>query len=272
MIIWMDYSPNNLPHSAGTSGQWKEVVIDAQGWQWEGAWGKQEKPMSVTQESVWRVWVWFRKEEELKYVEALEAQATRVNNMYKIEAGNRDWICPFCEKVGTDMGCYFGKCQTAECGGVRTAGTVQDVSTIGKGKRKVDSIFLQGKKGMAELRTFFTDASGQVINEASGLLETGWAIVEVELVQDKLQQIAVRGKKMKGQPSVQRCEAMAILEVVQSVPQGSQVHIHTDSKVTVQAIRSMCTKIYKKKRKIKNSNFIGQIVQTIRQKDISAMI
>ncbi len=96
--------------------------------------------------------------------------------------------------------------------------------------------------------------------------------MEVELVQDKLKQIAVRGKKMKGQPSVQRCEAMAILEVVQSVPQGSQVHIHTDSKVTVQAIRSMCTKIYKKKRKIKNSNLIGQIVQTIRQKDVSAMI
>ncbi len=30
MIIWMDYSPNNLPNSAYTSGQWEEVVIDAQ--------------------------------------------------------------------------------------------------------------------------------------------------------------------------------------------------------------------------------------------------
>ena len=124
---------------------------------------------------------------------------------------------------------------------------MQNVSTIGSNVRRVDCVYIKGSLSRSELRTFFTDASGQVINEVSGLLETGWAVVEVKLQNKILQKVREWGKKLQGQPSVQRCEAMAILEVMQQVTQGSRVQVHTDSKVTVQAIRSMCTKVYKKK-------------------------
>jgi ribonuclease HI len=72
--------------------------------------------------------------------------------------------------------------------------------------------------------------------------------------------------------SVQQCEARAILKAVQLAEKGEAVHIHTDSKGTVQKIRAMLGKAYREKRGITNKGIIQEIIDLSDMKQIPIMI
>jgi len=91
-----------------------------------------------------------------------------------------------------------------------------------------------------QLRTFFTDASGMVINKEVVVMETGWAVVETKLGKEsELVKVKQWGQKERGMPSVQKCEALAVEEVVKGLERGEMANIYTDSKVTVQSLRTI---------------------------------
>ena len=72
--------------------------------------------------------------------------------------------------------------------------------------------------------------------------------------------------------SVQVCEARAVLKAVQIVDPGEAVHVHTDSKGTVQKLRSLMGKAYREKRAIKNKAILQEIIDTAHLKRIPIMI
>ena len=63
--------------------------------------------------------------------------------------------------------------------------------------------------------------------------------------------------------SVQWCEANGILEAIKNIPTNSTAHIHTDSKGTIQGLRAIMTKSYKKIRQLKHKDIFGQILEEI---------
>ena len=87
-----------------------------------------------------------------------------------------------------------------------------------------------------QTRTFFTDASGQVVNATTGLKKTSWAVVETGWEESqskdtpKITKVKEWGGKEQGMPSVSRSEAFAVKEVVEELSEGQTGHIHTDSK------------------------------------------
>ncbi len=215
---------------------------------WRNSWNCHQLPTTMQKQSSWQIGTWitgkYRSERE-KWAEQMWAQmetSEYQDNLYQsdVEKAAKEWKCQLCMKTGERWNQWYGKCINPECGGVRMEGTQQDTST-GKGKKAISVMLgeatkLAGKK----LRTFFTDASGMVINKELGIQETGWAVIETELNQEQeLQKVEQWGQKEKGMPSVQKCEAIAVKEAIQSMKTGEVAHIHTDSKVTIQSIRTM---------------------------------
>ena len=68
------------------------------------------------------------------------------------------------------------------------------------------------------------------------------------------------------------CEARAILKALQVVEHGEAVHIHTDSKGTVQKIRAMLGKAYREKRGIRNKGIIQEMINLSEEKEVPVMI
>ena len=90
-----------------------------------------------------------------------------------------------CGKKGCRRNQWYGQCGTSGCGGVRMEGTRQDTSP-GKGKKAMSVLMGEAAWGLgSRLRTFFTDASGMVVNKEVGVQETGWAVVETEINEQK---------------------------------------------------------------------------------------
>jgi len=86
---------------------------------------------------------------------------------------------------------------------------------------------------------------------------TGWAVVEVQLRKNENLTIKIKNKfgaVSEEMMSVQWCEAKTILEAIKGCETGERLLIHTDSKGTIQQIRSLLCAPYKRKRKRKGSS------------------
>ena len=281
VIVWVGFVEEELPDMLSEVGRWEATYLDWQSQGWESGRQQQWVPMGIQGESEWKVWVWTQGqagEDTADWIHQVSHGGWPINNMYeeKTETKKQEWTCDMCHQKGQRINEYYGWCTNVQCGGVRTEGSRQDVSMGGKNMRRVDTVLLKSNNTediVGEgIRTFFTDASGQVINEESGIKQTGWGVVEVELRGKRMFVKRSWGKAVKGYPSVQKCEALAILEVIKTVSRGSKLHIHTDSKGTVQALRKMATKRYRQKRKLQNAQIGGQIIQMIEQKQLVVMV
>jgi len=203
------------------------------------------------------VWVWVQSQvgtDIADWIHQVSHGGWPINNMYQVHAATErtPWTCDMCQYTGKRLNEYFGICKNQGCEGVRTEGSRQDVTMGEKNKRRVDTVLIKSSQAgcnTTRTHTYFTDASGQVVNEESGIMQTGWGIVQVEI--EGTSMTVQWGRAVQGYPSVQKCEALAVLEVIKTVDKCSKVHIHTDSKGTVQVLRKMATKKYRQKRKLK---------------------
>ena len=106
---------------------------------------------------------------------------------------------------------------------------------------------------MPEVRNFYTDGSGTKATDS--LLTTAWAWAETtwDPLNIRTQRLLhTHGAKSPHFNSVQWCEARAILKAVQLAEPGEAIHIHTDSKGTVQQLRAMLGKQYREQRNIQS--------------------
>jgi len=87
-----------------------------------------------------------------------------------------------------------------------------------------------------------------------------------------LSKVAQWGQKEKGMPSVQKCEALAVKGAVEDMAPGEMAHIHTDSKVTVQALRTIMAGVYRNIRKLGNLQVMVDIVDLIHSKGVKVML
>ena len=71
---------------------------------------------------------------------------------------------------------------------------------------------------------------------------------------------------------MQKCEALAIKGALQEMEEGGVAHIHTDSKVTVQALRTMMSGAYRKIRNIGNLQVFMDIVDLVQIKGIKVIV
>ena len=161
--------------------------------------------------------------------------------------------------------------------GVRTEGTFRNRSEANV--RKSETVLLGERYNLKKgkrTRTFFSDGSGRDIMKI-GVQTTGWGLVECEQIMEGNEEINIRQiGQWKGRSkmldSVQVCEARAVLKAIQIVEAGEAVHIHTDSKGTIQKIRAMLGKAYREKRGIKNKGIIQEMIKLTREKGIPVMI
>jgi len=72
--------------------------------------------------------------------------------------------------------------------------------------------------------------------------------------------------------SVQDCEARAVLKAIQLARTGEAIHVHTDSKGTVQKVRAMLGKTYREKRNMKGKAIIQEMIMLAQEKEIPVMI
>ena len=201
-----------------------------------------------------------------------------INNMYerKEEQGEKEWECPLCQVKGERLN-EFGVCRNQQCMGVRTERSFR--SRAEEEKRKAETLLIGGhhKKGDKKCtRVFWSDGSGMDLMH-NGVLTTGWGLVECKQeVQTNGTIIIKKCKTWKGRSkmleSVQVCEARAVLKAVQVAEAGEPVHIHTDSKGTVQKLRAMMGKTYREKRAITNKGILQEIIDTAHLKQIPVMI
>ncbi len=90
------------------------------------------------------------------------------------------------------------------------------------------------------------------------ILNTGWAWIETkwDIIAKKQHKIGSGGHMAPHLNSVQWCEARAILDIIQNMETNTIAHIHTDSKGTIQGLRSIITKPYKVMRNVKNKDIL----------------
>ena len=181
-----------------------------------------------------------------------------------------------CKQEGERLNVY-GICRNWQCLGVRTERSYR--SRKEEEKRKAETILIGGEHTLGKeqkTRIFWSDGSGMDLMK-NGVLTTGWGLVECdpEIQQDgtiTIQQSNSWKGRSKMLESVQVCEARAILKAVQIVEAGEAVHIHTDSKGTVQKLRALMGKAYREKRAIKNKGILQEIIDTAQLKEIPIMI
>ena len=133
--------------------------------------------------------------------------------------------------------------------------------------RKTETALLGGKYTLGkgkQTRVFWSDGSGRDILKI-GVQTTGWGLVECKQRVKKdetisIEQVGMWKGRSKMLDSVQVCEARAVLKAIQLVEPGEAVHVHTDSKGTVQKIRAMVGKAYREKRGIKNKGIIQEMI------------
>jgi len=120
------------------------------------------------------------------------------------------------------------------------------------------------------VRHMWTDGSGQSGGEGSSLLKTAWATLEFELQKSEqvermwIKPICSWKHARPNLESAPRCEARAILKAVQLAQEGQTVHIHTDSKVTVQQIRVLAQSgDYQKKRCTSNEGLMQEVLEIV---------
>ena len=208
-------------------------------------------------------------------------------NMYEEDKGLEEedpedtlWKCPFCNNMGIRMNRFYGICKKKRCLAVCTEGTKQDITMGGEGYKNTETLWLDYSQLNNQLelqtkthRTFFTDGAGSICNKASGIKLTSWATVEVETILNRtedglcIKKMQVWKDKSKGgMKSIPWCEARAILKAVEIMNKEESLHIITDSKISIQALKSLLIKSYKKSRKIKNKPLLSSIVQTLKDK------
>ena len=125
-------------------------------------------------------------------------------------------------------------------------------------------------------RVFWSDGSVRDIMKI-GVQTTGWGLVECKQILEKegrirLEQTGEWRGRSRLLDSVQVCEARAVLKAIQLAEPGEAVHIHTDSKGTVQKIRAMVGKAYREKRGIRNKGIIIEMINLSKEKGIPVMI
>ncbi len=161
-----------VPEPLASVGYWdiREVRAGARGW--VNSWSSSNMPASMKKQDKWMMGVWVSGEDRTgneKWAEELWAQmdtAKMVHNMYRKEGGKQSaWQCCICDKEGCRRNQWYGKCGTPGCGGVRMEGTRQDTS-LGRGKKAMSVLMGEAAWRIGSiLRTFFTDASGMIINK-----------------------------------------------------------------------------------------------------------
>ena len=159
---------------------------------------------------------------------------------------------------------------------VSAEGTFREVDNTKKRRAEIVILDRRGKT-KAETRTFWTDGSGKKM-EGHKYYKQGWGVVEASVVkrqreQREVQTIQTWGGVSRNLESVPRCEARAILKVVQVGQVGQMLHIHTDSKTTVQQIRTLIEAgKYNKKRKYKNKKLLQEIIENVVTKEMGMIL
>jgi len=202
----------------------------------------------------------------------------KVNNMYAEEGTGQVWICPLCLQEGKVINKFYGQCLNKGCLVVTTAESIQDIR-MGPGiKRKVETVTLWSEKQYTKIgasRCFFPDGSGKKVSQRTEAMLTGWAVVEVELRKDENLTMKIKNKLgavSEEMMSVQWCEAKAILEAIKGCETGEIELIHTDSKGTIQQVRSLLCAPYKRKRKRKGKEIAQEIVQAVEGKELFVVL
>ncbi len=235
-VVWIMGCEQMVPEPLSNVGYWdiREIRAGARGW--TNSWNTSNMPASMSRQDKWMVGVWISGEDRMgneKWAEEMWAQMDTVKmiqNMYGKEVMQQSsWQCCMCGKKGCRINQWYGQCETTGCGGVIMEGTRQDTSP-GRGKKAMSVLMGEATWGLgSRLRTFFTDASGMVVNKDIGVLETGWVVVEAEINEQKeLIKVGQWERKEKGMPSVQNCEALAIKGALQEIKEGEMAHLHTD--------------------------------------------
>ena len=194
--------------------------------------------------------------------------------MYKEDTRSTDlaWICPFCKHPGHPVNKFYGVCRKINCLAVCPSGTVQDIEMGGPGHRKVESLWIDysDTQPTPGHRAFFTDGAGENCNPSSGLRLTGWATVEVKVEINPTgegltikKHRVIKDRSPGSIKSIPWCEGKAILEAVMQMHPGNSIHVITDSKVTVQAIKTLLSKRYRKCRKIANKPLLDAIITAL---------
>ncbi|MCP4055362.1 MAG: hypothetical protein GY739_20440 [Mesoflavibacter sp.] len=188
-----------------------------------------------------------------------------INNMYEITATLEDtWRCPVCKTEGIKVNEHFGYCLADRCVGVCIPHSIQDVSR--NKARKIENLVVDcrnRKEHSLEVRNYFTDGSGIDVTEE--VKQTAWAWVEVEwdTVNKTLKHIQTKGSRSPHLNSVQWCEAKAVLEAIKEIPKNTTAHIHTDSKGTIQGLRTILATPTQKIKTLKHKDILSQIIEEI---------
>jgi hypothetical protein len=156
------------------------------------AWGTSGIATTIINEPVE---IWVRCQQEDKQINILEkilqtfgeTKYEGIHNMYieKPEEFNKTWTCPMCQQKGQRINEYYGVCKKVSCVGVTTEQSTQDSHTGGKKVRRVETLLLKPQPIIqtptvhTRVKQFYTDGSGTVVNKETGLMHTGWGIVQV---------------------------------------------------------------------------------------------
>ena len=191
-IVWIGFKEEELPDMQGITGYWDKICVQTGETGWNNGRGYNQWAKGIKGEMEWQVWVWIRQEKDKQIalrIYDITKNNKEINNMYEIKVDQtKVWKCCMCGKQGHRINQMFGECTNETCGGIRTEGTRQDIETVGTRVRRVETVCISGQahtSQQTETRTVFTDASGQKLNEVSGILETGWAVVEIKIVEGK---------------------------------------------------------------------------------------
>jgi len=130
-------------------------------------------------------------------------------------------------------------------------------------------------KNLGPTRYFYTDGSGVKVSKRMGAMVTGWAVEEVKMIKEDNLRMKIRnkwGEVSENLQSVQWCEAKAILEAIKACDKNERIQVHTDSKGTIQQIRSLLAAPYQKKRKRKGKEVAQEIIEAIQAKEMRVIL
>ena len=217
---------------------------------------------------------WDKIKKILEFTESIKGGM--VNNMYanSSEATGKKFICPMCKQEGQRVN-EFGICRTKGCGGVRTEKSWQDLEETHK--RKANCLLIPTQRTPKTTRIFWTDGSGKKRQGQHRASCTGWATVEMTQTWTETGPIAITQKhKWMGRSSkldsVPRCEARAIGKTLEICNNGEGVHIHTDSLVTIQNLRTLIEGTEREKKELGNKDLLYNIINMARTKQQAVMI
>ena len=212
-----------------------------------------------------------------KLKKILEEETCRtVNNMYEIRGAEEamqasDQKCPVCGQTVKQINEFYVQCGTQECLTVFPKETIRDIRT--DRKRKVETLVIdcREEKGCRQ-KTFWTDGSGQ--KDKNGIQLTGWGVVECGKVTKSdgtcdVKPIRHTAGTSADLTSVPQCEIRAILWATQQGEKNSTIHVHTDSKTTVQTLRELSVEgNYRRKRAYEHKKLIGEIAEVVKERNL----